>query len=381
MDQLRPVTLSTPDWDAPPFGAVMVTAVVDDTLCVFTVNVALLAPAATVTLDGTLATEVLLLDSVTVVPPDGAGPLSVTVPVEELPPWTVVGLRVSEASDTPEPDVAVGVGVAEAAGNVVGVAVAEGTVVGVAVAEVMGVDVEVAAGSTVAVGVKVGTPKGRTVSVADFVTPAPVTEIVTAVDVVTPWVLTSTRPVVDPCGTVTVVLVLATDGLLLERYRSVWVAAGAAIVTVPSELVSLVTEVGLSTNDVGGIWGVRVTDDWIVAPLRLTLIVTGVFVVTALVEIGTAADQAPDAIVTVAGTLATAALLLDTLTTSPPVGAAPFNCTSGCTTPPPVTGLVMVNDCSVGGTTVIVVEAEDDPSVAVTVTGVGELTAFAEYWN
>ena len=66
------------------------------TVLVLTVNVALVAPAATVTLEGTVATDVLLLESATCAPPDGAGPLSVTVPVEDFPPVTLVGLNVSE---------------------------------------------------------------------------------------------------------------------------------------------------------------------------------------------------------------------------------------------------------------------------------------------
>ena len=59
-------------------------------------NVALVAPAATVTLEGTLAAVVLLLERVTCAPPVGAGPLSVTVPVEEFPPVTLVGFSESE---------------------------------------------------------------------------------------------------------------------------------------------------------------------------------------------------------------------------------------------------------------------------------------------
>jgi len=74
----------------------MVTVVDAATALVLTVNVALVAPAATVTLDGGRATFVLLLESVTVAPPDGAAPLSVTVPVEEFPPVTVVGFRDSD---------------------------------------------------------------------------------------------------------------------------------------------------------------------------------------------------------------------------------------------------------------------------------------------
>jgi len=77
----------------------MLTVVDASTALVLTVNVALVAPATTVTLDGVLATFVLLLESVTTAPPDGAAPLSVTVPVEDcVPPTTLVGFSVSEES-------------------------------------------------------------------------------------------------------------------------------------------------------------------------------------------------------------------------------------------------------------------------------------------
>ena len=62
----------------------------------FTVKVALLLPAGTVTLEETLAAP-LLLESITCAPPAGAGPLSVTVPVDDCtPPTTLVGFNVSE---------------------------------------------------------------------------------------------------------------------------------------------------------------------------------------------------------------------------------------------------------------------------------------------
>jgi hypothetical protein len=78
-----------------------VTAVDAVSALVLTVNVTLVAPAATVTLEGTLAAAVLLLESVTSAPPDGAGPLNVTVPVEDcVPPITLVGLSVSDESVT-----------------------------------------------------------------------------------------------------------------------------------------------------------------------------------------------------------------------------------------------------------------------------------------
>ena len=70
------------------------------TLLVVTWNVALVAPAATVTVAGTCAAVVLLLVRDTVAPPLGAAPLSVTVPVDELPPVTLVGFTETEDRDT-----------------------------------------------------------------------------------------------------------------------------------------------------------------------------------------------------------------------------------------------------------------------------------------
>jgi len=67
------------------------------TALVFTVKVKLLAPAGTVTLEGTVAAP-LLLESSTCAPPVGAAPLSVTVPVEGDPPFTLVGLTANEES-------------------------------------------------------------------------------------------------------------------------------------------------------------------------------------------------------------------------------------------------------------------------------------------
>ena len=80
----------------PPAVAEIVTEVLDEPGDVVTVNVAELLPGGTVTLAGTLATEDLLLDSATTVPPAGAGPLRVTVPVEELPAFTVEGESVND---------------------------------------------------------------------------------------------------------------------------------------------------------------------------------------------------------------------------------------------------------------------------------------------
>jgi hypothetical protein len=78
----------------------MVTVVDAATALVLTVNVAVVAPAATVTLEGTLAAVVLLLKSATCAPPAGAASLKVTVPVEEFPPVTLVGFSEIEERET-----------------------------------------------------------------------------------------------------------------------------------------------------------------------------------------------------------------------------------------------------------------------------------------
>ena len=88
-------TVKDADLVTPPELAVTVTdtdAVTDE---VAIVKPALVAPAATVTLAGTVATAVLLLESVTTVPPEGAAAVSVTVPLTELPPVTLAEPRVS----------------------------------------------------------------------------------------------------------------------------------------------------------------------------------------------------------------------------------------------------------------------------------------------
>src|SRR2546430_2751551 len=77
----------------------MVTDVTLATVLVVTVKSALVAPAETMTLAGTCAADVLLLDSDTVAPPLGAAPLNVTVPVDELPPVTLLGSTATDASD------------------------------------------------------------------------------------------------------------------------------------------------------------------------------------------------------------------------------------------------------------------------------------------
>jgi hypothetical protein len=92
------VTVRVAVW-VTPLVPEIVTAVVVDTVLVVTVNVAVVLPAETVTLPGTVAAPALLVDSVTAEPAGGAGPFRVTVPVEFCdPPLTVAGLSVSKLS-------------------------------------------------------------------------------------------------------------------------------------------------------------------------------------------------------------------------------------------------------------------------------------------
>src|SRR6266481_4516662 len=190
----------------------MVTGVDVVTALVLTVNVALLAPAATVTVAGTVAVDVLLLERETTAPPVGAGPLSVTVPVEGDPPVTLVGFSVSEER------------------------------------------------------VRAG---GSTVSEAVLVAPAYDAEIVTGVEVVTALVLTVNVALLAPAATVTLAGTVAAAVLLEREMAAPPLRAGPLSVTVPVEdCAPPVTLVGFSVSEerVGGACGITVSEAVLVAP-------------------------------------------------------------------------------------------------------------------
>lgn len=81
-------TVSAELWDGPVVEAVMVARVPVLTAVVDTEKIANVAPAGTVTVTGVDATAPLLLDSFTVVSPEGAGAERLTVPVTDVPPTT-----------------------------------------------------------------------------------------------------------------------------------------------------------------------------------------------------------------------------------------------------------------------------------------------------
>ena len=168
-------------------------ATVDDaTGFVVTLKLPVVAPAATVTLAGTTAAE-LSLASVITTPPAGAGPLIVTVPVDPVPPWTLVGLKASEVRFT-------------------------------------------------------GT--GRTVNVVVWVAPN-VPMIVTLVLPLTALVVIAKVAVVLPLATTTVEGVWAAAVLLLDSVTvAPAVGAGPLRVTVPVAPAPPITVVGLTEIDV-----------------------------------------------------------------------------------------------------------------------------------
>jgi hypothetical protein len=92
------VTLSVALRLVPLYVPVIVHVVVIRTRPVLTVKLALVAPAGMVTLPGAEHAPLLSV-IVTTAPPAGAGPFSVSVPVE-LPssPTTLLGFRLSEVS-------------------------------------------------------------------------------------------------------------------------------------------------------------------------------------------------------------------------------------------------------------------------------------------
>lgn len=97
------VTVTVPCAVLFPSVAVVVTTVLLRTNRFFAVawKVAVVAPAGTVTLLGTLRTEGLSSLSPTTAPPEGAAALKVTVPVV-VPPFAMLeGLNVSDATATP----------------------------------------------------------------------------------------------------------------------------------------------------------------------------------------------------------------------------------------------------------------------------------------
>ncbi len=184
-------TVSDADWVAPPDVAEIDRMVDGAELLAVTVKLVDVVPAGTVTLAGTVAAEVLLLARVTNVPPLGAGPPSVTVPCEMLPPRTVLGFSVTDEAPV----------------------------------------------------------RGKTVSEVVVVTPPKPAEIVTGVDVVTALVVTVNVALVDPAGTMTLAGTVAAEVLLLDSVTAAPPDGAAPLrVTVPCDVPPPTTLLGLNVS-------------------------------------------------------------------------------------------------------------------------------------
>ena len=263
-------------------------------------KLALSAPAVTVTLAGTLATVVVLLDSVTIAPPVGAAVVNVTVPVLVVPPTTLVGLTVTE--------------------------------------DKLG-----------------GGAVGLTVSTAVGEAPPKVPEIVTGVATVTAVVVMEKFALRAPARTVTLAGTLATVALVLDKVTMA-PPTGAAVVsvTVPVLPVPPTTLVGLTVTEdklAGGGTGLTVSTAERETALKVPVIDSTVEAVTDVVVMEKVALVAPAATVTLAGTVATAVLALLRPTTAPPAGAPAVNVTVPCDELPPTTevGVTLTEDKLVGG--------------------------------
>jgi hypothetical protein len=356
-------------WLTPLNVPVIVTDVDDATAVVFTLNVAVVAPAATVTDAGTVALA-FPEPKVTVAPPVPAGPERVTVPVDGLPPMTDVGLRVTlrrlaglmvrVAVRLAEANVAVIVALADVATAVVVIVkvavvapaatVTEVGSVAFAVLDARETAIPPVGAAPLRVTVPVdGLPPmtvdgesvspvstgGFIVSVAVFEVPARVAVIVTEAELETAVVLIGNVAELDPAVTVTLVGSVAL--VLLEVRLTVIppVPAGPLRLTVPVEALPPMTEVGetdtlLSTGVLMVRVAVAVFVPWV------PVIVAEVVEVTAVVLIVKVTEVAPAATVTLAGNVAFDELEVR-LTEVPPGPAGPFRVAVPVEELPPVT--------------------------------------------
>ena len=219
------MTVSVADWLVPLYVAVIVTAVEAATALVEMAKTAVAEPPATVTLDGTLATPVLLDESETAAPAAGAAPDSVMTPWEPVPPATLSGLVTRRCT----------------------------------------------------VGPGGGAPAGVTVSVPVFDPPLNEAVIVTVVLTDTADVVMVNVPVNWPVGTVTLAGTCATAGLLLESATTVVSGAAALTMMVPLVASPPATVAGLMSTLVTVVGGggacavkLRVADHAPGTPAELT---------------------------------------------------------------------------------------------------------------
>jgi hypothetical protein len=174
--------------------------------------------------------------------------------------------------------------------------------------------------------------------------------------------------VVAPAAKVTDAGTVAAFKLLLVRVTTA-PPAGATVVrvTVPALPAPPVIDVGFSAI-VEACGGLATSVTILEAPLHVAVIFTEVGVVTAFVATAKVADVVPAATVTEAGTVATPVLLLASVTTAPPAGAALNSVTVPVLAAPPVstTGFSVIEESSGFTTSPIALETPLYAAVMVT---------------
>jgi len=371
------------------------------TVLLVTVKFADVWPTGTTTFAGTVATVVAKLVNVTVMPEPPAGPLSVAVPVEVVPPGTLVGLSVSDAITgglivstalllTPPaaaaivevtwdatPDVVTTKEVVfEPAGTVTvgGTCAAAFELVTVTVIPPAGaipVSITVAVDApppvkVVGLSVRVDITGGLTVSFAVLVTLPLAAEIVATTEAATAEVVIANVAVFVPAGTVTMAGTCAAASELVIAMSAPPEGALPVRVIVPVADTPPVTVAG-EIAKLKGTGGLIVSAPDLVAPATPVMVAT-ICDATGVVATVKDAVFVPAATTTLVGTDA-AAFELESETVKPPAGALPVSVTFPVEATPPVTLVgVRVTLVSTGVTIVSV-------AVLVTLSSVPEMCA------
>ena len=205
---------------------------------------------------------------------------------------------------------------------------------------------------------------GLTVRVAVRMAPPPEPVIVTAVELTTALVVTAKVALVAPAPTVTLAGTVATPEFELARLtRSPALGAALVKVAVPVAEAPPVTVAGfrvIALRLTGGGTGLTVSTAVRVTPPKVPEIDNAVVAITLVVVIEKVALVAPAAMVTLAGTVATAVFALLRPTTAPPAGAPAVSVTVPCDELPPTTevGVTLTEDklATGGGAAVVTVK-------------------------
>jgi hypothetical protein len=366
---------------------------------VVTVNVAVLEPALTLTVAG-IPIDVSEHFNATSKPPDGAAPLSVTVP-ETVCPWTTSdGLKVSIAGstsltpartvkDTP-PRLAVMLAVwnitAEDAPVTLkltdeapaGTSTDVGTLMiveallerdtsspplGAGPVSVTRADVFEPAATKIGFGAMPLSCAGFTVSVADLVVPPADTEIDAVPWVVTVEVWMVTLVICAPGAIVIVAGTVAMELLLVTATVKPLAGANPINQTVATTVVPPVTDAGDSEMLETDAGLTVIVTDFAIPPNEAEIVVVAV-ALTIGSWIGSLAEDIPAGITNDVATVAADGFEFEIVTTAPSLGALPLSETVASMVYPPAELVEELIELSANGLTVILADLVVRPSVA-----------------